>query len=1072
MKINLTRQKAFTLIEAVVVIGVLAVVIMSVLTMFNNSVKGSATARARLMAVSLATQEMEKIRNLDYNQICTGTGCVIEATQQFLRGGINYTVNISTSYIDDPFDGLDPSDDTPNDYNKVDVKVTWDKFYQNQPVLLSTNISPKGMEFEPTKGALSIKVFDANGVGVSAAKVEVTKGSIIQKYTDDSGNLQFLNLEPGSGYNIVVSKAGYSSDQTYAVGDDFTPLNPDKTVVAGQVTEASFSIDKLSTLTVYTIKPDCSDQNQLPSDEVNLKLEGRKIIGYDENGQVLKPGMLRLLTTKHDLPAEVNDLEWDNYTVSITGVTSSNPEADVNNDEEVNIEDANYLVDYLYRGGPVPEPGTGDLDGDDDVDTTDLVLLINLVNSLPPTFDIAGVSPLSSFNILPGSDTDAKIILETHTENSLLVTVKDSASGNPVGGASVTLTSSSPSYNQTKITDRGILEQTNWQNGATNPGLFTNDPDAYASDIGNLDVTATPGQITLNNNEETYYISQTSDFFATATDRDEIATTANWDTVARNARLVVDEIVYNQETENKNYVIAKQDEENKVTSPISLEKESLVFDKKEQTSFHLAASIPLPRLPWISLTPTSLSFTAAQGAALPSSQPLNIKNTGGGILNWSVSDNCTGSDWLNENPFSGTTGAGMSSNINVQPNTTDLTPSTYNCTITVNSTNADNAPQTVSVTYTVNPPAPHISLSPTSLSFTADKGKPLPAAKSFAISNTTEGSSDLIWSISESPDCTWLNETPSSGTTAYGSPSSVSVRPTTTNLSEGVRSCNVVVSSADNSPQTVTVTYTITVPELAVTYISPGIIQTLQLNDEEPGNITSAKLDVTENKPAGTNIEYYLSADDGTNFESVTPGTTHIFTKQGSKLKFKAVLSANTFKTSTPVLDDINIEYKTEYYSTPDELTSSIFQAESTSEYQNLTWEPTSQDPLTGQDSVKFHIASSANQGGPWTYVGPDGTASTFYNNPLSSIWGGHENKKYIRYKLYISTEDFSKAPIISYVSMDYTVECSPPGQVFFKDIPAATYTLQVTKQGYNPYSMTIQSLSGYNQREVLMTAE
>jgi hypothetical protein len=101
--------------------------------------------------------------------------------------------------------------------------------------------------------------------------------------------------------------------------------------------------------------------------------------------------------------------------------------------------------------------------------------------------------------------------------------------------------------------------------------------------------------------------------------------------------------------------------------------------------------------PHISLNPISLTFSANQNGPLPPTQSFTITNTGGGILNWSVSDNAS---WLDENPTSGNSN---SQAITVSVNTTDLTPGTYNATITVSSSNADNSPQTVAVAYVVGP---------------------------------------------------------------------------------------------------------------------------------------------------------------------------------------------------------------------------------------------------------------------------------------------------------------------------------------------------------------------------------
>jgi hypothetical protein len=207
--------------------------------------------------------------------------------------------------------------------------------------------------------------------------------------------------------------------------------------------------------------------------------------------------------------------------------------------------------------------------------------------------------------------------------------------------------------------------------------------------------------------------------------------------------------------------------------------------------------------PHLSLNPTTLTFSAVQNGSLPGSQSFTITNTGGGTLNWSVTDNAT---WLDESPASGNSNSQV---ITVSINTTNKTPGTYNATITVSSTNADNSPQAVAVAYNISEPSPRISLNPTSLSFSAVRTGRFPASKTFSLTNTSVGT--LNWSISD--DAAWLNANPSSGSS---NSATITVAVNTTNLSTGPHNATITVSSsnADNSPQTVAVTYNLSEPSL------------------------------------------------------------------------------------------------------------------------------------------------------------------------------------------------------------------------------------------------------------------
>lgn len=198
--------------------------------------------------------------------------------------------------------------------------------------------------------------------------------------------------------------------------------------------------------------------------------------------------------------------------------------------------------------------------------------------------------------------------------------------------------------------------------------------------------------------------------------------------------------------------------------------------------------------PHLAIAPASLNFTAGQNGSLPASQTFTISNSGGGTMNWSISDNAS---WLDETP---TSGNNNSQTITVSANTTNLAPACYNATITLSSSNADNSPQTVSVYYTVN--GPHISLDKSSLNFLAYKSGSSPADQSFNISNT--GSGTMNWSVSSNQ--TWLTVSPASGNDNSHS-INVSVNPTS--LAEGKQytgTITVTASGADNTPQTIAVT--------------------------------------------------------------------------------------------------------------------------------------------------------------------------------------------------------------------------------------------------------------------------
>ena len=67
-----------------------------------------------------------------------------------------------------------------------------------------------------------------------------------------------------------------------------------------------------------------------------------------------------------------------------------------------------------------------------------------------------------------------------------------------------------------------------------------------------------------------------------------------------------------------------------------------------------------------------------------------------------------------------------------------------------------------------------------------------------------------------------------------------------------------------------------------------------------------ATLTATVQEPLGTSVSFYLSADDGTHWESVTSGVPHSFSYVGNNIRWKAEISTtDSFK--TPIIEELSI---------------------------------------------------------------------------------------------------------------------------------------------------------------------
>ncbi len=427
-------NRGFTLIETIVGVAIFAIIATSAWFGLIKIFDAVVILRTKTVAVNLATEQIEIIRNLPYSDIGIKNGLpigVIPYQQELVRDQKTFLVRTTVRNIDLPFDGTiggTPNDTSPADNKLVEVEVSCvNCSKQVTPILFSTRVSPKSLETTGNNGAVFISVFDSNGQPVSNAEVYVkynatTTPIIIEDMTNNLGVLQIIDAPPGTeAYEIQVSKPGYSSDKTYSTGD---PLNPSPSklhsnVVAGQVTQISFSIDKLSTLNIKTRSITCA-----PISDVDFNIESSKTIGFE--------------TPKYDVDHITNSLgqrlitniEWDTYNLTL-------------------LESGKHLI---------------------------------------------GTNPSLPFDLFADTEQNIDLILADSDPNAVLVTVVDGANQQLLSDAVVSFTQGGSM--KTATTGSGYLEQTDWA-GGQGQNSFTNQS-KYLSQSGSVETNSPDGELKLN----------------------------------------------------------------------------------------------------------------------------------------------------------------------------------------------------------------------------------------------------------------------------------------------------------------------------------------------------------------------------------------------------------------------------------------------------------------------------------------------------------------------------------------------------------------------------------------------
>lgn len=316
----------FTLVEMVVSVGLFAIISLSIYQVILAILKGVESSQAQTAVAALADQYMEIARNLPYSQVGTLSGNPhgslpdqpnpVTATYN----GVPYQVYYVVTYTDDPADGtaLAGTDPAPNDYKKVKLYVK--DMATGVSTSFLTTIVPKGLENMASGGALSIKVMNAVGQGVPGATIQITNSALpspinLTRTSDANGNWVEVGLPDSvSSYHVVVTKSGYSTDQTYpSTLSNPNPVKPDATIANGQVTAVSFAIDQQSGLTFMTLNQACQ-----PLSGVGVEVRGAKLIGT--------PSVYKFdHTYASDASGNIalDPIEWDTYTPALTGSSYS-----------------------------------------------------------------------------------------------------------------------------------------------------------------------------------------------------------------------------------------------------------------------------------------------------------------------------------------------------------------------------------------------------------------------------------------------------------------------------------------------------------------------------------------------------------------------------------------------------------------------------------------------------------------------------------------------------------------------------------------------------------------------------
>jgi len=333
------RQNSFTLVEVLVGTSLVLIVFLGIFGAYQLGLKVVGLSKNKIVATAIANEWIEKIRNLPYESVGTKGAAlpfavgILDSETTTIGDNVEYKIEIQVKFIVDEADGIGTDDSCNWDYKRAEVRVSWSGRFAGE-VKLVTDISPKDKVQEIATcqaqpgGILSVRVFDAYG------KWEEERGAPLIEVFDPQTGQRIDYATPSDGkrdfplatstYKVVVSKDGFSREETFASGEShqgktiITPEEPNPIVLLGQITEISFAIDRLSSFSVNTLSPWGSDSF---SDSF---LNESKI--FEKSNVVVSSGQVSLATSDEEyLPSgylfsiassPTNLIKWDKFSFS------------------------------------------------------------------------------------------------------------------------------------------------------------------------------------------------------------------------------------------------------------------------------------------------------------------------------------------------------------------------------------------------------------------------------------------------------------------------------------------------------------------------------------------------------------------------------------------------------------------------------------------------------------------------------------------------------------------------------------------------------------------------------------
>ena len=440
----ITSNEGFSLMELIVSLAIFAILAVGMLASFGIVSKAAKTAQEKIVLSSLSTYYLEAVRNMPYSKIGT------------LEGNPHGLLPDSPDQIQQNINGTmydiyykvtyihDPADPAQGTADYKQVKMSILNTFTSKVTDFITTVVPKGVISNPNTGALQVSVINAQGQALPAASVNIT-------YPTTTPYI----------YNL-----------------------PDITDSNGQVLEVGLQ-PAINAYRIVATKPGYSTDQTYP-----ITAQNRNPVHPDAT---IASGTVTQLTLSIDNLSNLNIKTLDQFCQPLSGVNVNVAGAKLIS-QNPNV--VKFNNNYSSVNGLI---GLNNIEWD----TYTPTLLTG------QSYVLFGTSPVQQISVLPGTTQTFTMILGTNTTaNSLLVIVKDAATGAPLENALVHLQKGgSQPQDYYGTTGGSVWVQNDWSAGPGQANWSSTTPGQYFQDDGNVDSNSNPTGLRLKKISGRYQMS-------------------------------------------------------------------------------------------------------------------------------------------------------------------------------------------------------------------------------------------------------------------------------------------------------------------------------------------------------------------------------------------------------------------------------------------------------------------------------------------------------------------------------------------------------------------------------------